>query len=131
MKILRHTHLGAVHRFRLREVLSERGSIEASLILIPLLILFLTGMQIAATSHLRNIEKMHAQNLVSVRAISGNFRDADQFIHIDSSGDRQNLDLLVTHRERGVLAFLPSLAQILGRAPSISVEGIAIVENQR
>lgn len=111
--------------------LSDRGSVESSMLIAPLLILFLMGMQIAVTAHSRNIEKMRAQDGASVRAISGEFLPGDQFIHIDGSGDGQNLDLIISHREANVIAFLPNLERVLGRKPRIAVDGIAVVENRR
>lgn len=88
-------------------------------------------MQLAVGAHTRNVEKMLAQDAASVRAINGKFLEGDRFIHIESSSESQNLDLLLSHRERKLSALIPSLSAILGRSPSVSVEGIAIVENQR
>lgn len=101
------------------------------MVIVPLVILFLIGMQIAVTAHSRNIEKMHAQDSASVRAISGEFSSGDQFIHIDSSGDGQNLDLLISHREKKLVSFLPNIERILGRSAQIAVDGFAVVENRR
>lgn len=106
----------------------ERGSFEAALLLLPLTFLFLIGMQLAISSHSRNMEALFAQNDASVRAIAGEFREGDEFIEIESSGDGQNLDLLVTRRERQLRNLLPS---ILGRQALISVDGVAVIENRR
>ena len=110
---------------------SERGSFEASLLLLPLTLLFLIGMQLALSSHSRNMEAVFAQDDASVRAIAGEFQEGDEFIEIESSGDGQNLDLLVTRRESQLRNLIPSLSSILGRQAIISVEGVAIIENQR
>lgn len=109
----------------------ERGSFEAALLLLPLTFLFLIGMQLAISSHSRNMEALFAQNDASVRAIAGEFREGDEFIEIESSGDGQNLDLLVTRRERQLRNLLPSLPSILGRQALISVDGVAVIENRR
>ena len=118
-------------RLALQIARDDRGNAESTLVLVPLLILFLIGMQISLATHSRNVERMKVQDEASVRAISGDFQESDNFIHIESSGDGQNLDLLVTHREKGIKDFIPGF---LGGATSdrgVSVDGIAIVENSR
>ena len=108
----------------------ERGNVESAMVLIPLLLTFLIGFQIASTTHLRNISRVIAQDQASQRGISGEFLPDDEFIHIDSSGDGQNLDLVVTRERREVPWFLPGSSQ--GTQPGqLEVSGIATVENQR
>ena len=109
----------------------NRGSAESALVLIPLLILFLVGMQISLVTHSRNVERMNVQDEASIRAISGDFQDGDNFIHIESSGDGQNLDLLITHRNRDIHDLLPGLLSGTSSGREVSVGGIAIVENSR
>jgi hypothetical protein len=109
----------------------ERGSVESALVLIPLLILFLIGMQISLAIHARNIGRVEAQNNASVRAISGEFQENDNFIHIESSGDNQNLDLLITRSERTFQNLLPGFLTGASSTRKVGVEGIAIVENSR
>ena len=109
----------------------DRGNVESALVLIPLLILFLIGMQLSLAIHGRNIERMLSQNEASVRAISGAFDSSDEFLHIDSSGDGQNLDLLVTSRKTKLQDLLPSFLGGSSSNRTIDVSGIAIVENQR
>jgi hypothetical protein len=114
-----------------RVLLGERGSFEAALLLLPLTLLFLIGMQLALSSHSRNMEALFAQDEASARAIAGQFQEGDEFIEIESSGDNQNIDLLVTHRERPIRNLIPSLSSIVGRQRLISVDGIAVIENRR
>ena len=59
------------------------------------------------------------------------FQDGDNFIHIESSGDSQNLDLLITHRTREIHDLLPGLLSGTSSGREVSVGGIAIVENSR
>lgn len=118
-------------RTLLHIVRDTRGSAESTLVLIPLLVLFLIGMQLALATHSRNIERMKIQDEASVRAISGQFQESDNFIHIESSGDGQNLDLLITHRESGITDLLPGLLWGVSSNREVSVDGIAIVENSR
>jgi hypothetical protein len=118
-------------RAGLRPLKEERGSVESALVLIPLLALFLIGMQISLGIHGRNMGQMEAQNSASVRAISGEFEDSDNFIHIESSGDDQNLDLLVTRNEFSLQNLLPGFLVGSPSDKRIDVGGIAIVENSR
>ena len=109
----------------------ERGSVESALVLVPLLILFLIGIQISLAIHARNIGRVEAQNNASVRAISGEFQENDNFIHIESSGDNQNLDLLVTQSDRTFQNLIPGFLTGASSVKKVGVEGIAIVENSR
>jgi len=118
-------------RLALQIARDNRGSTESILVLIPLLILFLMGMQISLATHSRNVERMNVQNEASVRAISGDFQEGDNFIHIESSGDGQNLDLLITRREKGIKDLLPGFMSGVTSGREVSVDGIAIVENSR
>lgn len=102
----------------------ERGDTESSLVLIPLLTLFLIAMQISVAVHGRNMEKVSTQSDASQRALTGDFKDGDEFIHIANSGTRGGLDLLVTHKES-------RMPHLFGEERSSVVDGIAIVENQR
>ena len=85
----------------------------------------------AYVAHARNVARNEIQNQVSVRAISGKFGAGDRLIHIDSSGDGQNLNLLVAEKSGSLLNFLPSLMGISASQRSVGVDGIAIVENSR
>ena len=113
----------------LNSLRSERGSVEASMVLIPLIFLFLIGSQLIFSVHSRNTESNNVQNDASIRGISGVFQDGDRFIHLDSSGDGQNLDLLVTTKQRPLISLIPTLPFLHNR--HIKVHGIAIVENRR
>lgn len=88
-------------------------------------------MQIAYAVHARNIDNVANQNYASVRAISGDLLPEDEIVHIESGGDGQNLDLLVTHHQRAMTDFLPRLFSSTDSPRKIAVSGIAIIENQR
>jgi hypothetical protein len=109
----------------------DRGSVESSLVLIPLLSLFLIAAQLTVAVHSRNMEKISAQDEASVRAISGEFKDSDTYLHINSPDPNQNLDLIISHRRKVMPQLLPGLRSITGSIPHTDVSGIAIVENQR
>ena len=103
---------------------SERGNIESSLVLIPLLTVFLIATQISVAIHTRNMTKISTQDYAGKRAISGEFLTSDSFLHIYSPDQHQNLDLVITHKRTRVPKILESQREV-------DVSGIAIVENQR
>ena len=122
-------------RYRMRKIsrflADERGNVESSLVLVPLLILFLVGLQLATAVHARNTTVMDAQADATTRAISGEFVSGDQFVHIDLSGDGQNLDLLVTSRRMSLADLLPGFLSGQSSKREINLHGLAIIENQR
>ena len=129
MQVALRNHLNSV---KLKSFVSdERGSVESALVLIPLLITFLIGFQMAYVAHARNVARNEIQNQASVRAISGKFGVGDHLIHVDSSGEGQNLDLLVAEKSGSLLNFLPNLLGISANQRVVGVNGIAIVENSR
>ena len=102
----------------------ERGSVESALVLLPLMTLFLIATQISVAIHARNFEKVVVQDQASKKALTGDFEESDQFFSIYSPDPNQNLDLVVTTRER-------KLPRVFGDEYQVQVTGIAIVENQR
>ena len=115
----------------LRQLRCERGNIESAMVLIPLLLLFLAGFQIATAAHFRNSERISVQDDATTRAIAGEFEVGDEFMHIESSGDGQNLDLLVTQRSRSIPDFIPGFFGGATSGRLVNLYGLAIVENQR
>lgn len=105
-------------------VRNERGTVESSLVLIPLLSLFLIATQISVAIHARNVTKMVAQDEASKRAITGTFLESDRFLHIYSPDRNQNIDLVITHKKSVV-------PKILEGEREVNVAGLAIIENQR
>jgi hypothetical protein len=88
-------------------------------------------MQISIAIHERNILKIAAQDEAGKRAISGSFETGDDFLHIDSSGDGQNLDLVIVRKKDELTNLIPQF--LIGTADSrrLEVSGFAIIENQR
>jgi hypothetical protein len=118
-------------RTLLRFIREEDGSVEGSLVLIPLLTLFLIAAQLTVAIHGRNMEKIAAQDEASTRAISGDFKASDTYLHIYSPDPNQNLDLVISHRTRPLPVLVPGISKLTGSNMTTDVTGIAIVENQR
>ena len=114
-----------------RSLKDERGSVESALVLIPVVLLFLVGMQIAIALGIRNNNQVISQSGASTRAISGNLEAHDTLIRIKSPDKFQELDLLVSHRRSVIPSLVPGIAALLGRDLTSSVSGIAVVEAQR
>lgn len=110
---------------------NERGNVESSLVLIPLLTLFLITTQLTIAIHARNMNSVTAQDSASVEGVSGNFSPSDTFIHINSPDPDQNLDLVVSHRSGVLPRIVPGLSEIMQGKPVTDVSGIAVVENRQ
>ena len=120
-----------MYRVLTRFFREEDGNVESSLVLVPLLSLFLIAAQLAIAIHGRNMEKISAQDEASVRAINGEFKDSDTYLHIYSPDPHQNLDFVISHRKKTLAELFPGLSRITGSTLHSDVSGIAIVENQR
>ena len=113
----------------LREFKSkEDGNVESALVLIPLLILFLVGLELIVATNLRNAEVSMAQSDASTRAISGEFLATDQIIELDSLDPFLHMKVLITSRSRTLPQLVPGLLDLLSGKTMIQVKGAAIVE---
>lgn len=116
----------------MREVIAdERGNVESSLTLIPLMFLFLIAMQLILAISMRDADSLAASDQASIRAISGAFRAADQELKLDSPDRFSNISLLITTHTRKIPQLIPGLTQLLGRELSTDGKGVAIIENTR
>ncbi len=121
--------------FRCRDVWSaakdERGNVESSLVLIPLLFLFLVGIQLILAIGMRDADSLAASDQASVRAISGNFSQSDREQKLKSPDRFSNLSILISLQSRKIPQLVPGLASLLGRELETDGRGIAIIENTR
>ena len=115
----------------LRIIRDERGNVESSLVLIPLLFLFLVGMQLILAIGMRDADALKASDEASTRAISGNFSQSDKAEKLSSPDRFSNLSLLITKQSRKIPQLVPGLAALLGRDLETDARGIAIIENTR
>lgn len=104
----------------------EDGNVESALVIIPLLVLFLTGAQVIAATNLRNADLAMAQGDAAARAISQEFKLDDEIIEI--GGRVQRIRVLVAHRSHTVPQLLPGLIELMGGSPVSDVVGVAVVE---
>jgi hypothetical protein len=118
-----------IHQFskRLRaHVAREDGNVESALVIIPLLILFLIGSQVIATTNLRNADLAMAQGDAAARAISQEFHPDDEIVEI--GGRVEKIRVLVTHRSHTVPQLFPGLIELMGGSPVTDVVGVAVIE---
>ena len=109
----------------------ERGNVESSLVLIPLLFLFLIGIQLILAIGMRDADSLTASGQASTRAISGSFTQSDREQILESPDRFSNLSLLITTQSRKIPQLIPGLAALLGRELETDGRGVAIIENTR
>ena len=114
-----------------RLIKDDRGNVESSLVLIPLLFLFLVGMQLILAIGMRDADSLAAADQASTRAISGNFSQLDRERKLESPDRFSNLSMLITMQSRKIPQLLPGLAVLLGRDLETDARGLAIIENTR
>ena len=104
----------------------DDGNVESALVLIPLLILFLIGVQLIIATNLRNADMAIAQGDAAARAISHHFVAGDQIIEL--GGRIEKIRILITHRSHTLPQLVPGLAALMGGAPITDVVGISVLE---
>jgi hypothetical protein len=104
----------------------EDGNVESALVLIPMLFLFLIGVQVISATNLRNADLAIAQGEAAQRAISQEFHADDEIVEI--GGGIEKIRVLITHRSHSVLQLVPGLIEIFGGAPKTQVVGISVIE---
>lgn len=110
----------------LQTVRKEDGNVESALVLIPMLILFLIGVQLIVATNFRNTEMALAQGDASARAISHQYRSGDEVLEV--GGRIETIQILITHRRHTLPQIVPGLAALMGGDPVADVVGIAVVE---
>jgi hypothetical protein len=107
--------------------LSDRGSVESALVVIPLMTLFLISFQLVLAISSRNIEASYAQSAATHNSITGRFEQGDVVIDLNSPDAFNKLRAVVTTQNRA----LPNLVPHLGNQDhTVKVHGFSILENQ-
>ena len=104
----------------------EDGNVESSLVLIPMLILFLIGVQLIVATNIRNTEMALAQGEASARAISHQYQLGDEVLEV--GGRIEKIQILITHRVHTLPQMVPGLVALIGGNPVTDVVGIAVIE---
>jgi hypothetical protein len=104
----------------------EDGNVESALVLIPMLILFLIGVQLIVATNIRNTQMALAQGDASARAISHQYQAGDEVLEV--GGGIEKIRVLITHRTRTLPQLVPGLAALMGGNVLTDVVGIAVIE---
>lgn len=124
------THLWKKYLVRTSNSLhKDDGNVESAMVLIPLLILFLIGIELIVATNLRNGDAALAQGDASKRAISGEIYSRDEVIELSSPDRFSHIKILITHRRTTLPQIVPGLIALMGGSPSTDVKGAAIMES--
>ena len=104
----------------------EDGNVESALVLIPMSILFLIGVQVIVATNIRNADLALAQGDAASRAISHSYAPNDQIVEV--GGRIEKIQILVTHRSHTLPQLVPGLVELMGGRPATDVVGIAVIE---
>ena len=116
----------AIKEKSLSNLKKDDGNVESALVLIPMLILFLIGMQLIVATNIRNAEMALAQGDASARAISHQYQLGDEVIEV--GGRIEKIQVLITHRTHLLPQIVPGLVALMGGNPVSDVVGIAVIE---
>lgn len=119
----------AFHQSLLRKARQESGNVESSLVLIPLVFLFLISVELIVATNLRNSDFAMAQSDASSRAISGVVTSSDRVIELSSPDSFTHMKLLITRRKHSFPQLVPGLVALLGGNAVVEVNGAAVMEN--
>jgi len=106
----------------------DDGTVESALVLIPLLILFMIAVNLIVATNLRNGDFAIAQSDASSRAISGEVRESDQVIELDSPNPFTHMKLLISVHRDSLPQLVPGLLALLGGKNLVEVNGAAVME---
>ena len=116
----------AIKEKSLSNLKKDDGNVESALVLIPMLILFLIGMQLIVATNIRNAEMALAQGDAAARAISHQYQVGDEVLEI--GGRIEKIQVLITHRTHLLPQIVPGLVALMGGNPVSDVVGIAVIE---
>ena len=110
----------------LKHLQKEDGNVESALVLIPMLILFLIGVQLIVATNVRNTQMALAQSEAAARAISHQYQSGDEVLEL--GGGIEKIRVLITHRTHTLPQLVPGLAALMGGNVLTDVVGIAVIE---
>ena len=116
----------AIKEKSLPNLKKDDGNVESALVLIPMLFLFLLGMQLIVATNIRNAEMALAQGDASARAISHQYQVGDEVLEV--GGRIEKIQVLITHRTHLLPQIVPGLVALMGGNPVSDVVGIAVIE---
>ena len=108
---------------------NEEGVVESSLVLIPLMVLFLIAAGLIVAVNYRNLDLAYAQTDATSGAITSVVSSEDEVVSFSSRFSGSALRLLITRHHRTLPAILPGLPFLNEeKARSTEVTGMAVME---
>lgn len=109
----------------------QKGIVESTLVLIPLLALFLITVELIVAVNFRNIESAIAQSAATKGAITSVTSFEDEVILFSPSDSHSTLRMVLTHRRRLLPRLIPDLPFLSSAQDrSTDVVGMAVMEDQ-
>lgn len=109
---------------------NQDGVVESSLVMIPLLVLFLLTVEMIVTVNYRNLDQTFAQSDASSEAISQVISGSDDVISFSSPHSYDDLRLVVTHRTRLIPRLIAGIPFLAGIGDAFTdVKGVAVMEH--
>ncbi|MBI3428970.1 MAG: hypothetical protein HY050_02710 [Actinobacteria bacterium] len=104
---------------------------ESTLVIIPLVALFLITLELIVAVNYRNIDTSFAQSDASTRAITASPGANDEVLTLSPGRTGETLQLVVVRRRRTLPSFISRLPMISGiRRHSTETVGVAVVERE-
>jgi len=119
-------------RFAKGRINGEEGVVESTLVMIPLLALFLLTLEIIIAINFRNVDLTLTQSDASTRAISSVVSSEDEVLDFKSRHSLDSIRVLVTHKKRTLPQLVPRFL-LPGEVGdhSLEVTGFAVMEELR
>jgi hypothetical protein len=119
-------------RFAKNKFGGEEGVVESTLVMIPLLALFLLTLEIIIAVNFRNVDLSTTQSDASTRAISSVVSASDEVIAFKSRQSLEAIRVLVTHKKRTLPQLVPKIL-LPGEVGdhSLEVTGFAVMEDSQ
>lgn len=112
---------------RLRQ---EEGNVESTLVIIPLLVLFLIAIELIITINYRNLDLSYLQSSASSTALDNSFSADDEVVSFQDRSSGQTLNLLISHQKRAIPQLIPQIPLLLNvKTHRTDVEAIAVLES--
>ena len=109
----------------------QAGVVESSLVMVPLIALFLITVQLVVAVNFRNLDQTYAQSSAASVAISEVIPSSDRVISFSSPHSYDDLRLIVSHRTTLLPRLIASLSFFSsGRQASTVTTGVAVMEHR-
>ncbi len=109
----------------------QKGVVESTLVMIPLVALFLITLELIIAVNYRNIDLSFAQSDASTRAIAKSPAAGDEVVTFSPKNGGSTFRVVVVRRHRTLPTFVSRLPMISGiQRHSTEAVGVAVVERE-